>query len=252
MSFQPSRITGFVLAGGLGTRLRPALENLPKVLAPVNGRPFLTLLLDQLIDAGVDQIVLCTGYLADHIRDTIGNHYREAEIFYSAEDEPLGTAGALRLAAGRFPAETILAMNGDSFLATQLGAFIEWYRTEAWQSGLILTWVEDVARFGAIDVSDGGEIKAFREKQGIVEPGWINAGIYLLPLSRMLSLPEGQALSLERSVFPEWGRANTDQIRVLGGFCIRAPFIDIGTPASLAAAAPFMERFGGSRFTSDL
>ena len=90
--------TAVLLAGGLGTRLRSVVDDRPKVLAPVAGRPFLSYLLDQVGAAGIRRVVLCTGYLGDQIRTVFGDTYEEIDLVYSHETEPLGTGGALRLA----------------------------------------------------------------------------------------------------------------------------------------------------------
>src|SRR5262252_7372298 len=113
-------IPAVVLAGGLGTRLRQVVPSVPKPLAKVGCKPFLRLIIHQLVNQGIRQIVICTGYLADQIERELGNGSAwRANIEYSREDTQLGTAGALKL-AGRLLANYphFLAMNGDSFLET--------------------------------------------------------------------------------------------------------------------------------------
>ena len=116
-------VTAAILAGGLGTRLRPAVADRPKVLAPVGGRPYLTYLLDQLAGAGVREVVLLTGYAADEVRDALGDRYGRMRLRYSVEPAPLGTAGALRLALPLLAAPAVLLLNGDSYCDADLGAF---------------------------------------------------------------------------------------------------------------------------------
>ncbi len=94
-----SKVTAAILAGGLGTRLRPVVPDRPKVLADVRGRPFLAYLLDNLVVQGVREVVLCTGYLGEQIRKAFGETWGPLRLWYSQEEAPLGTAGALRLAA---------------------------------------------------------------------------------------------------------------------------------------------------------
>ena len=120
--------TAFVLAGGLGTRLRGVVAAVPKVLAPVGGRPFLAHLLERLARGGVRHVVLCTGYRAAQVESAIGAEFAGMEISYSVEPEPLGTAGALRLAAAHARTETLLVLNGDSFLALDYAAFLDAHR----------------------------------------------------------------------------------------------------------------------------
>ena len=93
-------LAAVVLAGGMGTRLRSVVADRPKVLAPVAGRPFLTYLLDQIADAGVERVVLSTGHMAEQFADAIGDHYRNMSITYAQEEQPLGTGGAIRFACG--------------------------------------------------------------------------------------------------------------------------------------------------------
>ena len=109
-------VPALILAGGLGTRLEGVVTGIPKVLAPVCGRPFLSYLLDQLQAAGVREVVLCTGYRADQVFETFGTRYEELSLRYSSESRPLGTAGAIRQAVGLVGAERFLVLNGDSYV----------------------------------------------------------------------------------------------------------------------------------------
>lgn len=222
-----------ILAGGLGTRLRAAVADRPKVLAPVGGRPFLTYLFDQLETAGFQNVILCTGHLSDQIQRAFGSSYRSLSLAYSVENEPLGTAGALRLALSQTAGGLCLAMNGDSYIDADLGAFLDWHRVCGRAGSLLLTRVEDAARYGTVEVSEDGAILAFREKQGQAVPGWISAGIYLLARHLLESIPTDRAVSIERECFPRWTQSG------LGGFRIEGEFIDIGTPESLARAEDF-------------
>ncbi len=204
-----------VLAGGLGTRLRSATD-VPKVVAPVAGRPFLSWLLEPLADF---EVTIATGYAAGVVESAIGNRVR-----YSRETTPLGTGGAVKLAgAGGF------VLNGDSYCRVSFDAF------EHFASGgpaLVLTHVPDTTRYGRVDVDDDGRVTAFREK-GIAGPGWINAGIYFLPDEIVRGLPDG-ASSLERDLFPRL--AATGKLR---GYRGGGPFLDIGLPETYAAAPAF-------------
>src|SRR5690242_7501679 len=122
-----SVITAAILAGGLGSRLRPVLVDRPKVLAPVAGEPFLTRLFNQLSAAGIRKVVLCTGYLAEQIKGTFDEHYGSLRIHYSQEAHPLGTAGSLRLALSLMDSDPVLVLNGDSYCSVDLTSFLEWH-----------------------------------------------------------------------------------------------------------------------------
>jgi NDP-sugar pyrophosphorylase family protein len=222
-----------ILAGGLGTRLRSVVADRPKVLADVGGRPFLTWWLDALADAGLEKIVLLTGYLGDQVEAAFGPAYRGMNLVYSRESQPLGTAGALALARPFFQGGPVLAINGDSFFRADLAAYGEWFRAVGASAGLLLARVEDTSRFGRVRIEASGRVAAFDEKAGSTGPGWINAGVYLLAKSFMDRIPQGPG-SLERDVFPRFiGQG-------LYGRPVEAGFLDIGTPESYGLAASFL------------
>jgi NDP-sugar pyrophosphorylase family protein len=227
-----------ILAGGLGARLRPAVGERPKVLAEVGGRPFLAHLLDQVAEAGFREVVLCTGWRAQEVEQTLGSVHGPLRLRYSPEPQPLGTAGALRHALPLLAGETVLAMNGDSYCGADLAAAWEWHRARCSQATLLLVEVADASRYGRVEVDEDGAICRFVEKQADPAPGWINAGIYWLARARIESIAAQAPLSLEHDVFPAWiGRG-------LAGLRTRARFIDIGTPRSYADASSFFRAAG--------
>lgn len=232
--------TALILAGGLGTRLRPVVADLPKVLAPVRGKPFLAWLLDQLADAGLRHAVLCTGYRGELIEAAFGDSYRGLALEYSRESEPRGTGGALRLALPRARSRTVLALNGDSFCDADLGTFFGWHCAAGFAGSLLLTEVPDTSRYGRVDVAPGGRILDFREKSAALGRGTINAGIYLLSASLLdesgAGCAPGLAVSLERDLLPGQVAAG------LGGYVSRGAFLDIGTPESFREAERFFSR----------
>ena len=226
-------VTAAILAGGLGSRLRPAVSGRPKALANIGERPFLTYLFDQLLAAGARDVVLCTGYLGDQIRMIFGESYNTLRLNYSQESTPLGTAGALRLALPLLNSNPVLVMNGDSYCDANIREF--WFWHERWHSNatLLLTKVFDTERFGQVKVDTDGKVTDFKEKGSGQGSGWINAGIYLLNRDLLEEIPVNQAVSLEREVFPSWiGRG-------LYGFQSEARFMDIGTPEAYSSAQSF-------------
>lgn len=236
-----SDITGVVLAGGLGTRLRPTVSYKPKVMANVNGRPFLTYLLDQLEDAGLHKVVLCTGYMADAVSKEIGDTYKSLKIIYSKEDDPLGTAGAIKLAVPHLDSEYILVMNGDSYIDTDLNNFLNWHVENNCSASILLTKVNDISRYGKVVVAEDGQIVNFEEKGGESGPGWINAGVYLLDKETLKYLPQETPSSMEKQFFPALAGKG------LYGFQSKGEFFDIGTPESYAKAELFFSQRLGSR-----
>jgi NDP-sugar pyrophosphorylase family protein len=226
--------TALILAGGLGTRLAPVVPDRPKPLADVGGRPFVAWLLDQLVAAGVRRAVLCIGHRGGDVQAALGARRGPLALEYSAELVPLGTGGALRLAATRSASDPVLVLNGDSFCEVDLGAV--WVRHHARRAAatIVATEVADVADFGALDLDGEGRVHAFREK-GIRGRGLVNAGIYVLARALLLEIPAGRPVSLECEVLPRWvGRG-------LVAHPTTGRFIDIGTPPAYARAARILE-----------
>lgn len=212
-----------VLAGGMGTRLRERISDLPKPMAPVGGRPFLEYLLDRLAAAGIAATTLSVGYMWQAIRDHFGTTYRGMAIDYAVEDEPLGTGGALLHALGRTEGGPVLAMNGDSLLDLDLAALKAWYESEPMPIAMVVRAVPDVARYGGVAV-ENGRIVAFREK-GPGGPGWINAGIYCLQPAVFAGYRDGDHFSFEQDIL----QPRCLELRPRA-WCSDAYFIDIGVP----------------------
>jgi histidinol-phosphate phosphatase family protein len=238
-------ISAVVLAGGLGTRLRTVVGDRPKVLAPVAGRRFLAYLLHQLADAGFEDVVLCTGYMGDQVREAFGKRFRKLNLLYSQEEQPLGTAGALRHALPLIPSEieTVAVLNGDSYCQADLAKFLSWHQAQRADASILLTEMPDTARFGAVEADSGGRIHRFGEKN-TAGPGWINAGIYAISKRLLAGIPDGVAVSIERECFPRWIEDG------LFGYRGGGRFLDIGTPDSFAVAQRFFSPPGsvdGSR-----
>lgn len=239
MAANLSNITIAILAGGLGTRLRSAVPGRPKVLAEVHNRPFLTFLLDQLVSADARHVVLCTGHMAGEIHEKLGEAYKSLRLDYSREHEPLGTAGALRLALPYLSSDLVLVMNGDSYINADLNAFLEWFLEKDPAAALILVKVADTRRFGRVASDEGGHVTSFEEKGGNVGPGWISAGVYLLKKKLVETIPSGNKSSLEQDFFP--GLIS----KGLYGYGCEGQFLDIGTPESYAHAKSFFSKISG-------
>ncbi|MCS7044811.1 MAG: nucleotidyltransferase family protein [Gemmataceae bacterium] len=238
-----SDVAVFILAGGLGTRLRPVVPDVPKVLAPVGGRPYLAHLLERLAETGLRQAVLLTGYQAEAIEAAFGDRFGLLTLRYSRESTPLGTAGAARLGLAKTDAATIVLMNGDSWCAVDLLALVRRHKRRRADATMVITSVPDVSRYGAVRCDASDRVVGFAEKNEGGGPGWINAGIYVIRRPLLAALPSGRPLALERDVLPKWlSRTKVVAYRSLG------PFLDIGTPESYAAASAFF-RTGVQRRT---
>jgi NDP-sugar pyrophosphorylase family protein len=233
-----ARVPVAILAGGLGTRLRPAIGERPKVLAEIDGRPFVAHLLDQLAAAGFRDVVLCVGWHAEEVERALGSAHGPLRLCYSREPAPLGTAGALRLALPMLSGEQVLVLNGDSYCGADLAAAWRWHRDQASEATLLLVEVEDTTRYGRVELLEDGTICRFVEKQQAGGTGWINAGIYFLAHSRIERIARGTALSLEHDSFPAWVGHGLFGLRTHGRF------LDIGTPRSYAGAPAFFRAEG--------
>jgi D-glycero-alpha-D-manno-heptose 1-phosphate guanylyltransferase len=245
-----SQLIGAILAGGLGTRLRSVVSDRPKVLAEVQGQPFLAHLLDQLVEAGLERVVLLTGYRGEQVQKTFGDRYRSLSLDYSIESEPLGTAGALRwalpklfpAAARKYASESVLVLNGDSYCRADLREVRAFHKKSRADGSLVLAQVADTSRFGKVETASNHRLLRFVEKQEAGGPGAINAGIYLLDRALVEEIPEGRAVSIEREMFPNWLRE-----RKMLGFACDGAFLDIGTPESYQAAEEFFARRGDTK-----
>ncbi|SHG21003.1 D-glycero-alpha-D-manno-heptose 1-phosphate guanylyltransferase [Desulfacinum infernum DSM 9756] len=225
---QPLR-TALVLAGGLGTRLRPVVSDRPKPLAQVGGEPFLGRLLRRLKAQGLERVVLCVGHLWERIADYVGDGAPWGlDVVLSVERTPLGTAGALKNAE-RHVEGPFFVLNGDTFLDVSLAAMARFHEENGWLATMAVTRVEDAGRFGLVEKDFRGRLLSFNEKKGIPgAPGWVNGGVYLFERRVLGLIPAGRPVSLEQEVFPgliERGEA-------VGCFAAPGYFIDIGTPES--------------------
>jgi D-glycero-alpha-D-manno-heptose 1-phosphate guanylyltransferase len=218
-----------VLAGGLGTRLASRLHGLPKPMAPVAGRPFLEILLTQLRRSGCTRVLLSVGHKHSVIQDHFGASFHGLEIDYAVESVPLGTGGAIRLALAKAREESVLVLNGDTFLDADYAAMLGFHAVQGAAVTLAVVHRDDVSRYGSVTI-EGHRITGFQEK-GSSGPGWISAGTYAL--SRNLAWPPAlpEKFSVEQDFFvPEVARLRPAAFKV-DGF-----FLDIGIPEDLDRA----------------
>jgi NDP-sugar pyrophosphorylase family protein len=215
----------FVLAGGLGTRLRPSLGDLPKALAPLGGRPVVAHQLEWLARHGIVEVVLCTGVGADQVAGAIGDGAAlGVRVEHSAEPEPLGTGGALQH-AGRWVDGPALVVNGDTLLSCDPWA-VERARWEHGAVGaLALFEVAEAVSRGRVECDAAGRILRFVEKDPDHHgPARVSGGLYAFSPRLWALLPPG-ASSLERDVLPGLAAAG-----LLHGLRLEGQFQDIGTP----------------------
>ena len=218
-----------VLAGGLGTRLRTVVDGVPKPLAPVAGRPFLAWLLDRLAANGMRRCILATGYLADVIEMRVGSRWSGMDIVYSAEPEPLGTGGAIRLASRKLLGDGVHVLNGDTWLEYAPTGLQRAAIDMQAPMSMALARVDDVQRYGAVEVSNG-RVVGFLEK-GRAGGGWINAGCYFLRPDALVGWPDAVAFSFESEILQPKVEAKD-----VVAFEETSGFIDIGVPNDYARA----------------
>lgn len=220
-----------VLAGGLGTRIRSVLGDTPKVLAPIGDRTYLDYLFKWLQGFGVRRVVLCLGHLSDAVQKHVEAHPVDGvEVVCVVEPAPLGTAGAIALAAQEIKSKTVMVMNGDSFTGADLCRFLSGHAYSRADGSVLCTRVPDAGRYGQVEISPDGRIESFAEKTPDAGAGAINAGLYLFEQAMLQIISDASGPSLEKDVFEKLS------VGTLNAHVVDAPFIDIGTPESLAQA----------------
>ncbi len=217
-----------ILVGGEGTRLHPLTCNTTKAMVPVLNKPFLEHLLGYLKRHGVTDIILAMSYLPHHIKDYFGDGVKTGvRLSYLIEEEPLGTAGALKNAE-RYLDETFLMLNGDIFTDLDITAMIDFHRESAAEATIAVTPVDDPTAYGLIETDAEGRISRFLEK-----PGWeevttnmINAGIYVLEPDILARIPPKKTVSIERETFQQL----LAQGKPMYAYSSTAYWLDMGTP----------------------
>ena len=175
-----------ILCGGLGTRLRPVVQDRPKPMALINGRPFLDLVIDSVLAHGLRRIVFCTGHHGDWIAQHVSRR-TDCEAIISQEQTPLGTAGALRACGSLLTTPTILVLNGDSLCRIDLQAFLTAHHTRQALATMAVVPSNERTDAGGVTMDAGGRIRAFQEKQ---TAPYLNAGIYAMQKLPIDAVPD--------------------------------------------------------------
>jgi mannose-1-phosphate guanylyltransferase len=219
-------VQALVLAGGEGTRLRPLTLTTPKPVMPLAGRPFLSFMLDWVHSHGAEEVILSCGFMSEAVKSVLGDIYEGMRLRHVTEEEPLGTAGPVRLAYDEgLLEERVLVLNGDVLTDIDLTAELEQHERTGARATLALYPVDDTSSYGVVPTDAEGRVTEFIEKGGGEAPtNRINAGAYVLERDVVESIPAGRAVSFEREVFPALIGDG------LYGCDAAGYWIDIGTP----------------------
>lgn len=217
-----------ILAGGLGTRLRPVVADRPKPMADFRGRPFLEYQISFLRTQGVSEVILCVGYLADEI----SKHFDDGSgwgvtIRYSREAAVLGTGGAIKLAE-RLLDDVFFVLNGDTFLSCDLTVLGKRHLQHHADATLAVSLVQDAKSFGIVGIGANNIVSHFQEKGTARGPAYVNAGLYVLSKELVHAIPSNRPISLEREMLPDWVASH----KVIA--FMQPAFLDIGTPEGYA------------------
>jgi D-glycero-alpha-D-manno-heptose 1-phosphate guanylyltransferase len=226
-----------ILAGGFGTRLSSVVEDVPKPMAPVNGKPFLHYLFQQLAETDITRVILAIHHKREVITDFFGDSYLGIEVKYSVEEYALGTGGGIRQALTKCEGEQAIVLNGDSLIDLNLANFTEQFERSNTPMSMALRYMEDVSRYGAVE-TEGNILTEFKEKGQQKGAGYINSGVYLVQKEYFLNhTPEGN-FSMETEFLEP-----TSKLGVIHTFPSNDYFIDIGIPSDYERAQDEFKRF---------
>lgn len=225
-------LKALILAGGFGSRLQSVVNDVPKPMAIVAGRPFLEWVLDYCIESGIKEVVISVGYLSDKITNYFRNEYKSLKINYAVESAPLGTGGAMRFALDKVdPQSDWLVLNGDTLFRCNIRMLYDFYTQKKADMVIALRRMFSFDRYGVVDTDNKGLILNFREKQFCAE-GLINGGVYIFKASILHKYFENSIpFSFEKDFMEQY----LSQLEIFGleqnGY-----FIDIGIPEDFEKA----------------
>ncbi len=221
-------IKAFILAGGKGAHLRPLALHIPKPIVPLANIPFLFFQIDHIKRAGITEIILGLSYQPRKITDIFGDGMNYGVTMrYTYEDDPRGTAGALK-AAENLIDDTTLVLNGDILTDTDLRDVIQYHRQCKADATIVTTRVMNPSGYGLVEANEEGRVVRFTEKppEDDVTGDTINAGIYVLELPVLQRISQEGPQSFEREVFPAM---LADGARIYA-YLTRSYWQDIGSP----------------------
>lgn len=220
-----------ILAGGLGTRLKSAVPDLPKCMAPVAGRPFIDFVIKDLLDQQVSKIIFSLGYLHEIVLQHLANNWPYLDYDYCVESSPLGTGGAIHLASQKVEGDHFVVVNGDTLFKVNLKAMYSQHLEQQAFITLALKPMLNFDRYGSVVLDESHTIISFKEKTFIAN-GLINGGSYIIDKTRLQQLALPEVFSFEKDVLEPFVIDG-----LLNGYISDDYFIDIGIPEDFKQAS---------------
>jgi D-glycero-alpha-D-manno-heptose 1-phosphate guanylyltransferase len=213
-----------ILAGGLGTRLRSVVNDVPKCMAPVNGIPFINFIITYLKKEGIERFIFSIGYKSEIVIEYVNKTFSDLDIEYVIEDTPLGTGGAIKLACSKAKSGNVIILNGDTLFNINLEDLSEFHTDKKADFTVALKEMRNFSRYGSVETDKNFAIKAFHEKK-YCEKGFINGGVYALHVNSFMNEALPDVFSFEKDFLEK----NTGKKKFYGLECDYY-FIDIGIP----------------------
>lgn len=213
-----------ILAGGLGTRLRSAVPDLPKCMAPVAGKPFIGYVIQYFRMQGINRFIFSLGYKHEVIEEYLQQQFRDVNYFCSIEEEPLGTGGAIAEAAAHAETDNVLVVNGDTFFAIDVAALSAFHETKNDECTICLKAMKETDRYGVVETDETGRVVSFKEKK-YYETSVINGGAYAVNMHLFRAIQFPKKFSFETGYLERY----VGQRRIYG-LLQTGYFIDIGIP----------------------
>jgi D-glycero-alpha-D-manno-heptose 1-phosphate guanylyltransferase len=213
-----------ILAGGLGTRLRSVIADMPKCMAPVNGTPFIAFVIDALKKQGVERFIFSLGYKSESIINFVETAYPNLDKVYAIENEPLGTGGAIKEACKKVNGTNVLVLNGDTLFNANLKSLSHFHARQNADCTIALKPMINIERYGTVDINNRNVVIAFNEKR-FCQKGLINGGIYCLNAKNFSNENFPEVFSFEKEYLEK-----LFSVRAMFGMIQDEYFIDIGIP----------------------
>ena len=214
-----------ILSGGLGTRLKEVVNDRPKIMAELNGKPFLENTLDELQKFQIKNVILAVGYKKEYIENYFNNKYKDINIIYSEETEPLGTGGAIKKALEKTNESDVIVMNGDVYHKVNLYKLMNEHVNSNSMATITVKELKEFDRFGTVNFDENHVIQSFKEKT-YIKKGFINVGVYAIKRDIFEGIPLEQKFSIEYDYFGKYINTRKHQV-----YLYDDDFIDMGIPS---------------------